>query len=253
MVDELEAGNLLGSLLDGLSELGICSLLVHACILWPQRAAEARPDDAPSPNFMLTVAAAPLRIPKARTIGGGMRSWGWLILKFSSERSVWAPQYLSLGTWTSPKASLSVRVLAMVEVALNRRRCAVNGVYLMVWRVTVERGRAVRSMEGLAFACASERMQPASAARSCVRALLNMAAIRVVENVVGAMDGVKLAMGEVPIDEVRCLLCSARRDDDGKQNLKLSRAQSFVAEESGLCSIIAEHVHVTVRGAPHRQ
>ena len=24
-------------------------------------------------------------------MGGGMRSWGWLILKFSSERSVWAP------------------------------------------------------------------------------------------------------------------------------------------------------------------
>ena len=107
-----------------------------------------------------------------------MRSWGWLILKFSSERSVWAPQYLSLGTWSSPKASLSVRVLAMVEVALNRRRWAVNGAYLTVWRVTVESGRAVRSMEGFVLACASERMQPASAARSCVRALLNMAVIR---------------------------------------------------------------------------
>lgn len=129
---------------------------------------------------MLTVAAAPLRMPKARTMGGGMRSWGWLILKFSSERSVWAPQYLSLSTWISPKASLSVRVLAMVEVALNRRRWAVNGVYLTVWRVTVESGRAVRSMEGF-LACASERMQPASAARSCVRALLNMAVIRETE------------------------------------------------------------------------
>lgn len=59
---------------------------------------------------MFTVAAAPLRIPKARTMGGGMRSKGWLILKFPRERSVWAPQYLSEATWTSPKASLSVRV-----------------------------------------------------------------------------------------------------------------------------------------------
>lgn len=59
---------------------------------------------------MLTVAAAPLRIPKALMIGGGMRSWGWLMRKFSSERSVCAPQYLSAGTWISPKASLSVRV-----------------------------------------------------------------------------------------------------------------------------------------------
>ena len=68
----------------------------------------------------------------------------------------------------------------MVEVALNRRRWAVNGAYLMLWRVTVESGRAVRSMEGFVLACASERMQPqpASAARSCVRALLNMAVIR---------------------------------------------------------------------------
>lgn len=78
----------------------------------------------------------------------------------------------------SPKASLSVRVLAMVAVALNRRRWAVKGVYLTAWRVTVERGRAVRSMEGLVLACASERMHPTSAARSCVRALLNMAVIR---------------------------------------------------------------------------
>lgn len=41
---------------------------------------------------MLTVAAAPLRMPKALTMGGGMRSWGWFILKFSSDLSVWAPQ-----------------------------------------------------------------------------------------------------------------------------------------------------------------
>ena len=34
--------------------------------------------------------------------------------KFSSERSVWAPQYLSPGTWISPKASLSVRVEAAI-------------------------------------------------------------------------------------------------------------------------------------------
>jgi len=31
-------------------------------------------------------------------------------LKFSNDRSVWAPQYLSEGTWSSPKASLSVLV-----------------------------------------------------------------------------------------------------------------------------------------------
>lgn len=43
-----------------------------------------------------------------------MRSWGWLIRKFSRERSVWAPQYLSEGTWTSPKASVSVLVAAIV-------------------------------------------------------------------------------------------------------------------------------------------
>lgn len=61
-------------------------------------------------------------MPKARTMGGGMRSCGWLILKFSSDRSVCAPQYLSDGTWISPKASVSVRVEAILLVNANWRR-----------------------------------------------------------------------------------------------------------------------------------
>ena len=85
------------------------------------RYCEGRKVRIPSPNFWLTTAAAPLRIPKARMTGGGMRSWGWLILKFSRERSVCAPQYLSEGTWISPKASLSVRI----EVAILREEVKV--------------------------------------------------------------------------------------------------------------------------------
>lgn len=65
---------------------------------------------------MLTVAAAPLRIPKALTIGCGMRSAGWLMLKLVRDLSVWAPQYLSAGTWTSPKASVSALVSAILYV-----------------------------------------------------------------------------------------------------------------------------------------
>lgn len=42
----------------------------------------------PRPNFMFTSAAAPLRIPKALTTAGGMRSWGWLISKLPSELEV---------------------------------------------------------------------------------------------------------------------------------------------------------------------
>ena len=34
---------------------------------------------------MLTVAAAPFNTPNARTIGGGIRSCGWLILKFPND------------------------------------------------------------------------------------------------------------------------------------------------------------------------
>lgn len=71
---------------------------------------------SPSPNFIFTVAAAPFRIPNALTIGGGIRSCGWLILKFSNDRSVCAPQYLSEGTWISPKASLSVLISAAILV-----------------------------------------------------------------------------------------------------------------------------------------
>jgi len=170
VVDELERCNLVSSLLDGLSKLGVyialalCSLPLFRCTV-------------PSPNFMLTVAAAPLRMPKARTMGGGMRSWGWLILKFSSERSVCAPQYLSDGTWISPKASLSVRVLAILVVTLNWRLWN----WFVDWRVenlVVESGRVLRAQQNeglLAFACASDRRAPASAARSFV-ALRNMVA-----------------------------------------------------------------------------
>ena len=84
---------------------------------------------------MFTVAAAPLRIPKALIIGGGMRSCGWLMRKFSSERSVCAPQYLSAGTWISPKASLSVRV--SLEAILSGVVWRYLGVVLavaVVWR-----------------------------------------------------------------------------------------------------------------------
>jgi len=71
---------------------------------------------------MFTVAAAPFRIPNARTIGGGIRSCGWLILKFSRDLSVCAPQYLSDGTFISPKASLSVRIEeAIAAVWVNDR------------------------------------------------------------------------------------------------------------------------------------
>lgn len=112
-----------------------------------------------------------------------MRSCGWLILKFSRERSVWAPQYLSAGTWISPKASLSVLVLAMVAEALNSRvwgkLWVFNGVYLGDWRMVVESGRRLRAhMAGLAFACASasDLRGPASAGRSLEQAVRNMAA-----------------------------------------------------------------------------
>ena len=71
---------------------------------------------------MLTVAAAPFKMPNARTMGGGMRSCGWLILKFSNDLSVCAPQYLSLGTWISPKASLSARVEADILAVLANVR-----------------------------------------------------------------------------------------------------------------------------------
>lgn len=37
----------------------------------------------------------------------------------------------------------------------------------------------------------------------------------------------------LPIGRMRCRLCSAARDEDGKQNLKILRAQSFVPEQVG--------------------
>lgn len=123
---------------------------------------------------MLTVAAAPLRIPNALTMGGGMRSWGWLMRKFSSERSVCAPQYLSPGTWISPKASLSVRVVAgammravlwkpllrlpvMMMVELDdeeprRRRCCCCGVRPHVVVVVAAKTPAARDDDQVAAA-----------------------------------------------------------------------------------------------------
>lgn len=161
VVDELEGGDLVSGLLDGLAQLGVCMALASS--------GGGGADGVPRPYFMLTVAAAPFKMPKARTMGGGMRSWGWLILKFSSERSVWAPQYLSAGTWISPKASDSALVLAMVEVTLNRR------VWRQRWVLKGEELAGVRGHEGPALACASRRSAPASAGRRLRRALRNMA------------------------------------------------------------------------------
>ena len=55
-----------------------------------------------------------------------MRSCGWLILKFSNDRSVCAPQYLSAGTCTSPNASVSARVAAIL--------------YAVAWKFLWKRG-----------------------------------------------------------------------------------------------------------------
>lgn len=56
--------------------------------------------------------------------------------KFSSERSVWAPQYLSAGTWISPKASLSVRVSlgAILIDVVWRYLGAVGALVAVFWR-----------------------------------------------------------------------------------------------------------------------
>lgn len=99
----------------------------------------------PSPNCMLTVAAAPFKMPKALTMGGGMRSWGWLILKFDKDLCVWAPQYLSAGTCTSPNASVSALVSAMTADdawnCLSNRCWDVEILFLTVLREILIAGR----------------------------------------------------------------------------------------------------------------
>ena len=70
---------------------------------------------ARTPRSALTIAQAFLRMPKARIISRGKRSPP--ILKWASERSVWAPQYRSAGTSTLPIVSDSVRVFLMSLIA----------------------------------------------------------------------------------------------------------------------------------------
>lgn len=85
--------------------------------------------------------------------------------------------------------------------------------YLVGWRAAVERGRALEEqqmIEGLVFACASERMAPASARRRLVRAVRNM-----VEEVWG--DGV---MGFGTIGKVEQL--PATRHDASNQTLRVA-------------------------------
>ena len=59
------------------------------------------------PRLMFTSAAAHFTMPSARTIGAGCFSQP--ILKLPMERWLWAPQYLSVRTWSGPKVSVSVR------------------------------------------------------------------------------------------------------------------------------------------------
>lgn len=70
VIKELALGNFGGSLLNGLSDLGV----YYSLVSWPTSKHPEFPEFVPSPYFMLTAAAAPLRIPKALTTGGGMRS-----------------------------------------------------------------------------------------------------------------------------------------------------------------------------------
>lgn len=80
--------------------------------------------------------------------------------------------------------------------------------YLVGWRAAVERGRAfeVQQMtEGLVFACASERIAPASARRRLVRAVRNM-----VEEVWGDGGMVLGTIGEV--EQLTATRHEARKD-----------------------------------------
>ena len=61
-----------------------------------------------TPREQLTRAAAFLRIPKALIISIGIEAVG-PIGKFKIERCVWGPQYFSMGTFTEPIVSFSVR------------------------------------------------------------------------------------------------------------------------------------------------
>jgi len=81
-----------------------------------------------TPRSIFTCAAAPLRIPKARTTGSGMRSLGPPILKFIVDRWVWAPQYLSDGTSSGPNVSYSVRVVDIRRVTREAEEDKGDGV-----------------------------------------------------------------------------------------------------------------------------
>ena len=84
-------------------------------------ASATSPSSLPSASF--TVAEACLTMPSARMIERGIRSSP--ILKFSSERCVCAPQYLSSATSMAPMLSVSVRVVVIV-IVLPRRGGAVR-------------------------------------------------------------------------------------------------------------------------------
>lgn len=76
---------------------------------------------------MFTVAAAPLRMPKALTIGGGMRSWGWLILKFESDLC----DLSAVGITTRRFGALPLRLGAPVPVGLDLDLCQRTFRYLV--------------------------------------------------------------------------------------------------------------------------
>ena len=61
-------------------------------------------------------------------------------MKFSNDRSVCAPQYLSEGTWSSPKASLSVLVEA--DILVDWLKCLADGVVEVDLRVAEVRATA---------------------------------------------------------------------------------------------------------------
>src|SRR5690606_3687179 len=67
------------------------------------------------------------------------------ILKLFRERSVWAPQYLSAGTFTSPMVSFSIRysIIAMLEsFEFDISSCAQPG-----WKRIAHRCRRLRCPE----------------------------------------------------------------------------------------------------------
>ena len=160
------------------------------------------------------------------------------ILKLLRERSVWAPQYLSAGTFTSPIVSCSIRYSILNFLIADPKLANQVDLQVGLQRIFTKRVKFLRCLRGIYRFTNSGRVKMVSNRVNMVSGRVNMVLGRV-NMVLGRVnivsDGVNMVLYRVNmvLDRVNMVLYRVNMVSDGV-NMVLGRVNMVSGRYQGL-------------------